>query len=289
MHFTSFSTFSQMFGLHYIQTKLTMKAEEIFERLWVQYAGENPSVAKIHQLFRDSGEEVINDHVAFRTFNDPRVGVDVIARPFLEAGYVQKGAYNFEVKKLRARHYELPNQSESPRVFISELLLEEFSEELQNAIRDHLDSVPEELLGSPDLIFRGTIFDPISYEVYNLLRNESEYAAWLYVYGYRANHFTVSINYLKNFEGIASVNSFLKEQGFLLNSSGGEIKGNPADLLEQSSTLADKVEVSFVEGKQVIPSCYYEFARRYKDSQNHLFSGFVPGSADKIFESTDYR
>ena len=136
-----------------------MKAEEIFERLWVQYAGENPSVAKIHQLFRDAGEEVINDHVAFRTFNDPRVGVDVIARPFLEAGYVQKGAYNFEVKKLIARHYELPNQPESPRVFISELLLEEFSEELQNAIRDHLDSVPEELLSSPDLIFRGTIFD----------------------------------------------------------------------------------------------------------------------------------
>ena len=266
-----------------------MKAEEIFKKLWKQYAGENPSVAKIHQLFLQKGEEVVNDHVAFRTFNDPRVGIEVIARPFLEAGYVQKGDYKFEVKKLRARHYELPGQPKSPRVFISELLLEEFSTELQGTIKAQLDSLPEDLLESPELIFKGRIFDPIAYETYKQLRSESEYAAWLYVYGFRANHFTVSINYLKHFDGIAEVNDFLKQQGYLLNSSGGEIKGNPGELLEQSSTLADKVEVSFKEGKQVIPSCYYEFAKRYKNKEGQLFNGFVPGSADKIFESTDYR
>ena len=266
-----------------------MKAEEIFKKLWIQYSGQNPSVKKIHQLFRDKGEEIVNDHVAFRTFNDPRVGIDVIARPFIEAGYVKKEDYKFEVKKLRASHFELPGMPKSPRVFISELLLEEFSSELQKTIRDHLDAVPAKVFSAPDLIFRGSIFEPISYEVYNRLRLESEYAAWLYVYGYRANHFTVSINYLKNFQEIVAVNSFLKEQDFLLNSSGGEIKGNPTELLEQSSTLADKVEVSFSEGKHVIPSCYYEFARRYKDSQDNLFNGFVPGSADKIFESTNFR
>ena len=114
-------------------------------------------------------------------------------------------------------------------------------------------------------------------------------AAWLYVYGYRANHFTVSINYLNKFEGIEAVNSFLKKNGYVLNSSGGEIKGNPGELLEQSSILADRVEVQFSDGKQVIPACYYEFARRYTDTEGKLFNGFVAGSADKIFESTDYR
>jgi hypothetical protein len=62
--------------------------------------------------------------VAFRTFNDHRVNIDVLAKPFIEAGYEPRGVYIFETKKLKARHYELP---ESPRVFISELLLEEFS------------------------------------------------------------------------------------------------------------------------------------------------------------------
>ena len=263
--------------------------EQIFERLWQQYSSENPSAGKIYNLFQNKGEKVVNDHVAFRTFNDPRVGIEKIARPFKEAGYVPKGEYEFKVKKLKARHYELPGQPEAPRVFISELILEEFSNEIQDIIRTGLDSVAGDLLNSPELIFHGRLFDPVSHGVYERLRSESEYAAWLYVYGYRANHFTVSINYLKNFESIEEVNSFLKENGYTLNSSGGEIKGDPSQLLEQSSTLADRVEVDFADSRYVIPSCYYEFARRYKDDQGKLFSGFVAGSADKIFESTDFR
>ncbi len=266
-----------------------MKAETIFERLWEQYIAENPGAGQIHSLFLNEGERVVNDHVAFRTFDDPRVNIDVLARPFLEAGYVPAGEYHFEMKKLRARHYELPGFPESPRVFISELMLDQFSEELQLTIREQLDAVSKDLLTSPDLIYQGSIFASISHAVYMRLREESEYAAWMYAFGYRANHFTVSINYLKNFEGISEVNSFLKEHGFQLNSSGGEIKGSPEQLLEQSSTLADKVEVEFSDGTHTIPGCYYEFARRYQDANGKLFSAFIAGSADKIFESTDYR
>ena len=266
-----------------------MKTETIFERLWEQYVKENPGAGQVHKLFTDAGERVVNDHVAFRTFDDPRVNIDVLARPFIEAGYQEAGEYYFETKKLRARHYELPGQPESPRVFISELMLDQFSDELQNTIREQLDAVPPEVLESPDLIFQGRIFPSITYEVYSLLREESEYAAWMYAFGYRANHFTVSINYLENFEGIAEVNSFLKENGKQLNNSGGEIKGTPEQLLEQSSTLADQVAVSFSDGTHVIPGCYYEFARRYHDASGKLFSAFIAGSADKIFESTDYR
>lgn len=38
-----------------------------------------------------------------------------------------------------------------------------------------------------------------------------------------------------------------------------------------------------------IPGCYYEFARRFpiwKD-KTYLFQGFIPQSANKIFESTN--
>ena len=266
-----------------------MKASEIFENLWEQYSRENPSAEQISDLFKNSGERVVNDHVAFRTFDDPRVNIDVIARPFIEAGYVPAGMYFFEVKKLRARHYELPGDPESPRVFISELILDEFSENLQRTIRSELDAVPEEHLSSPELIYHGTLFNSTSYDLYCQLREESEYAAWLYAFGYRANHFTISINYLSGFDRIEAVNDFLKENGYPLNSSGGEIKGSPEQLLEQSSTLADRVEVPFTDGVHTIPGCYYEFALRYPGVDGQIFSGFIAGSADKIFESTDFR
>lgn len=266
-----------------------MTAASIFKKLWIQYSTENPSAGKIHELFSKSGRQVINDHVAFRTFNDPRVGIDVLALPFLAAGYEPRGEYLFETKKLRARHYEFPDDPEAPRLFISELLLEEFSTDLQDTVRKGLDQVPEAVFGSSDLILYGRVFNTLSHLVYSRLREESEYAAWLYVFGYRANHFTVSINYLQEFEDIRDVNEFLKEEGFALNNSGGEVKGTPEQLLEQSSTLADRVEVDFLEGTFSVPSCYYEFAKRYKGKDGKLFSGFIAGSADKIFESTDFR
>lgn len=266
-----------------------MKSTEIFKKLWEQYSRENPSAEQISELFRNSGERVVNDHVAFRTFDDPRVNIDVLSRPFLEVGYVPAGEYYFEAKKLRARHYELPGDAESPRVFISELILDEFSEDLRRTIKNQLDAVPGDLLASPELIYHGSLSKSMSYEVYEQLRKESEYAAWLYAFGYRANHFTVSINYLKGFESLEAVNAFLKEHGYVLNSSGGEIKGTPEQLLEQSSTLADRVELTFSDGVHVIPGCYYEFALRYPDKNGRIFSGFIAGSADKIFESTDFR
>mgnify|MGYP001471310139 CR=1 FL=1 len=80
---------------------------------------------------------------------------------------------------------------------------------------------------------------------------------------------------------------FLKSKGFKLNSSGGEVKGTPHVFLEQSSTLANRVEVKFTDGKKEIPSCYFEFAKRYALDSGELYQGFIAKSADKIFESTN--
>jgi len=266
-----------------------MTKDQVFEGLWKQYSGGNPSADKIRELFHSRGDRVVNDHVAFRTLDDPRVGIDVLAKPFLELGYKPAGDYSFSEKKLKARHFELPGQAEAPRVFISELLLEELSDFARTTLVEQVDCLSDSLLQDPELIVAGSVFQPLSFEVYKRLREESEYAAWVYVWGYRANHFTVSVNHLDSFSSLEELNAFLKSEGFPLNSSGGEIKGTAADFLEQSSTLADRVEVDFIEGRHEVPSCYYEFARRYPDRQGILFSGFIAGSADKIFESTDFR
>lgn len=265
-----------------------MELEQIFNRLWKDYSEQNPSATAVRRLFTERGEKVVNDHVAFRTFNNPRMNIDVLARPFVEQGYRAAGEYRFGKKHLYARHFELPGREEEPRIFISELLLEEFSPALQEPVREAIAAADPAVWGEKDLLFRGNVFGLPSYASYESLRKESEYAAWLYVHGFRANHFTVSVNRLDGFGGIEEVNRVLKEQGFVLNASGGEVKGSREACLKQSSTLADIVPVRFSEGTREVPACYYEFAERFPDRSGKLFSGFLADSADKIFESTDF-
>ena len=264
------------------------KAQKIFDRLWADYMSMNPEVKKIHDLFVAEGEIVLNDHIAFRTFNDPKVNIEVFSKPFVEAGYVYKGEYTFEEKHLYARHYEHQTFEDAPRVFISELIIGEFSELLQKTVKRIVNSIPRALLKPNELIFSGKSWEVPSYEVYNMLRDESEYAAWVYIHGYRANHFTINVNALKKYDTLQKVNQFLKDKGFLLNDSAGEIKGTPQELLEQSSTKSGIINVRFKEGEYPVPSCYYEFAKRYPDKDGKLYSGFIAKSADKIFESTNY-
>ena len=261
----------------------------ILETLWQQYAATNPHVQKIYDLFCDHNPTVINDHIALRTINDPRINIDVLAQPFMNEGYFANGDYHFELKKLYAKHYE-QHDSMQPKVFISQLLLEKLSPFAQQTIKACIDKINPELLKQPEkLIMAGNCWGKPSYEVYQKLLIESEYAAWFYVFGFRANHFTVFVNALDQFNEVHEINTFLKQHGFLLNSSGGEIKGTPAELLEQSSTKSGMITVEFVEGKKDIPCCYYEFAKRYKDHSGKLYQGFVASSADKIFESTNVK
>ncbi len=263
-----------------------MKAEELFEKLWNQYADVNVQANQIHCLLRERGEDVVNDHIALRTFGLPGVNIECLSKVFREMGYVEKGSYEFVQKKLRAKHYELDGQ---PRVFISELKVEEFSSFLQSQAKMIVDQIPVELQKSDSFVFSGANWPTISYSIYEKLRQESEYAAWLAVFGYVANHFTISVNDLKTFNGLYELNVFLKDNGFDLNSSGGEIKGGAEVFLAQSSTLASDVRVKFQDSENLIPCCYYEFAERFKMEDGNYFSGFIASSADKIFESTDVQ
>jgi len=266
-----------------------MTATGLFEKLWKDYAAMNPQAGAIHAALEARGERVVNDHVAFRTFDLPRVSVQVLARPFLDAGYRDAGkGYEFPAKRLFARHFEPPVPG-MPKVFISELKTGDFSPSLQEIVRGLVEQVPEALTETEDFLISGTAWKPVSRQVYQDLLKESEYAAWMSAFGFRVNHFTVFFNSLTSFRDLSELNAFIKSLGYGLNASGGEIKGSPAVLLEQSSTLAQPVEVVFDDRKEKIPACYYEFARRYKTADGRLFEGFLPESADKIFESTDFR
>lgn len=276
--------------VHRIINTISMKPtlEELFELFWREYSALTPDAERIHSLLEGRGERFFNDHIAFRTFDLEPIGVESLGAVFLERGYRQTGEYRFEEKHLRARSYA-HSDPHVPHVFISELITGEFSPELQEIVRGIVATVPTELAGTPELFTRRPSWPPISYETYERLLSESSYAGWLAAFGICANHFTVSVNSLKSFDSIQDLNSWLQGQGFVLNQSGGLVKGSPEVLLEQSSTMASMVDRVFAGGERhVIPSCYYEFARRYDDPETgKLYDGFIARSADKIFESTD--
>lgn len=260
--------------------------EALFQHLWDNYRSVTPSADKIHRLLAGTqGNHIVNDHIALRTFNLEKVALDKLAAHFLALGYREGGEYHFEAKKLYARHYEHPDPT-APKVFISELLVDQCSPQLQAIVEDLVAQVPASAVSAEDFLYSGTHWQ-LDYATYQTLLEESEYAAWVAAWGYRANHFTVNINQLAGFDSVAAINDVLKAEGFTVNSAGGEIKGSPEDLLEQSSTMADRAEVQFRDRSAVIPSCFYEFAKRYPTANGELYSGFVAASADRIFESTN--
>ncbi|RHW77954.1 DUF1338 domain-containing protein [Colwellia sp. RSH04] len=265
---------------------MTANVTALFDNIWQQYIEVTPSAKSIQALL-GNGNDVINDHVAYRTFNNEKVGLQTLAKHLIALGYTECGQYDFAAKKLTAKHYEHSDDT-MPKVFISELRVEEFSPQVQQIINTLVEQLPENVSDQENFLYSGKQWQ-VSSDDYQTLLAESEYAAWLAAWGYRANHFTVSINHLEGYETIEDVNNALKAAGYLLNTSGGEVKGNEAVKLEQSSTLADKSKVSFTDKVLEIPSCFYEFAKRYPLANGELYTGFVAASADKIFESTDAK
>ncbi|KAA8598343.1 zinc-binding hydrolase [Vibrio cyclitrophicus] len=262
-----------------------MTPDLLFKSLWDDYIHRLcPSAEKVHHLLKED-EALINDHIALRTFNVAPLGIETLAKPFLELGYKACGDYLFESKKLVAKHYEHPDPNQ-PKVFISELKVEECSSDLQQIVAKLVEQVDVSKLQGHEFLFGGRLWD-LSFADFQVLAKESEYASWLAAHGYGANHFTVSVNQLDAFDEVQAVNDYLSESGFTINASGGQVKGSPEVLLEQSSTMADKVPVSFFEGNEMIPGGFYEFAKRYAMANGELYTGFVAASADKIFESTN--
>lgn len=273
---------------------MNSRSNSIFDSLWSDYVAFNPQAKKIydeilaHEKTVDASVDVlINDHVALRTFDHPKIGITAMAKHFEAIGYKAKGEYVFTEKKLFARHYEHsdPNQ---PKVFISELKTSEFSPYLKEKTSAVVETIVESQVYQPEFLWSGRSWQA-DHATYEQLLKESEYAAWVYAFGFRSNHFTISVNHLKSFDSLETLNSFVKSKGYALNSSGGEVKGTPEQLLVQSSTLAEKAKVPFTEGTREIPACYYEFARRYAAKDGKLYQGFIAASADKIFESTNTR
>lgn len=260
-----------------------MHRTQFFETLWQDFSHIAPQAAAIFARLAGEGERVENDHVAFRTFDGPEVGLETLEPLVLSLGYERLDTYRFGEKHLRAHAYVCAG---APRIFVSELLRDELSDWARQTLARLIAQIPGDFASDPRVFWAGRPWLPLSHADYAQLSDESEYAGWLAALGFRANHFTVSINALAGMRDVESILGFVERSGYRVNEAGGRVKGTPDVLLEQGSTLADRVAVDFSDGSHVIPTCYYEFALRHPDATGKLYEGFVPASADRIFEST---
>lgn len=283
----------------------------VLGRMEEVYLNRNPTAKAILELVRAVvGGQICYDHFAFRTFGVNGHGIDSVAKFFLDFGYVRREELRFPAKKLKAFWFSPPKslQFESgtcvggplPRIFISELLVDQMSPETQEIIRKYTNISGSgyghaTLASALDCL----TWEKPSFNEFQHLANESEYAAWTLVNGYALNHVTISTHRLKsNLRSIENFNRFIEENGFKLNSKGGTLKVSPDGLLLQSSTVADSAPFQFSDGKtESVPCSYIEFAERlvlpeFKDlpendvKEFHRRDGFEVGNADMIFEST---
>ena len=251
---------------------------------WEDFLTENPSADAVYQLLSAQEGIICHDHIALRTFDLQRVCIDTVMTPLVSAGYTCKGEYAFPETHVYARHYE-HNDETVPTIFISQLELESFSAEFQTQVECLLGQIPEALSGQWEL-FSAIRPWKVSYAAYEAMKKESEYAAWVSVFGFRPTHFAVQTNRFTHYRELTRLNTFLKERGFELNSAGGEIQGNPEVFLEQSSIKATQSAIQFPDGTYPVSGTFYEFANRYVMGDGMLFNGFLMGSAQNLFHST---
>ncbi len=254
--------------------------------------------------------DVENDHIAFRTMGVPQLGIRSFEKIFLHCGYQKRDAYSFPGKKLDAFWYS-PPQDHYPRIFISELRVQDLTDEAQAIIRSYTDEVesdPVDLLNldagdQVDEFLHRALWRTPSWTDYCRLSDESEYAAWVIYNRYYLNHFTISVHSLPSpYNTVEKFNEFLELHDVKLNDSGGKAKMSPDGLLIQSSTVAEMVDATFDDGhggteQHAIAGSYVEFAERRvlpefsrlppaEIQRQHRRDGFEAGNADKIFEST---
>lgn len=289
--------------------------DTILDGLMRRYRDRVPDVdgiikAMIRNGIVETVGDIENDHIAFRTMGVPHLGIASLEKVFLHCGYQKMDRYDFTQKKLTA-HWYAPPQPHYPRIFISELRVDELSEEAQRIIRSYTDEVTSDPVdrlnldngNDVDAFLHRALWRTPTWEDYQRLLQESEFAAWVIYNRYYLNHFTVTVHNLpKGYNTVASFNTFLERNGFRLNDSGGKIKISRDGLLLQSSTVAEMVDAFFDDGQgrtitKSIAGSYVEFAERrvlegYESldadevGRAHRRDGFEASNADKIFEST---
>nr|ADN15550.1 conserved hypothetical protein [Gloeothece verrucosa PCC 7822] len=290
---------------------------QLWHRLWVDYR-ERVTYARIYeQMILDAGGKVANDHIAFRSLRltvncdhkSVNLGIPYLANLVEKLGYVVRGEYHFPSSHLYARHYQHPEQDlyDLPKLFISELMVDELPEFIIQQIQKTVDSgtffdleqvsfdgEKEQLLTQLQGVFTRPWAVP-SKSVVEAVNEVSQYGAWVLIHGYGVNHFTGYINRQNTakYPDIESTAKGLADLGVPMKST---IEGSRGSGLRQTATHAVTEMVTLKDDTTgeltQIPwtYAYYEIAQRNiiesEAGKTILFEGFLDAQAKNLFEMT---
>ena len=207
---------------------------EILESLFLVYSKRVPDVNKITTAMIKKGlvnnqNEIVNDHIAFRTMGVKYLGINSFEKIFLKHGYKKMDFYHFDAKKLDAFWYAPPS-NDLPRIFISELKVDNLSIKAQEIIKSYTNTVTNDPVDKIDLNNSLQVSEYLQTPLWRLptkndyesLLFESEYAAWVIYNRYYLNHYTISVHDLPGeYSDLNQFNEFIKALGIKLNKSGG--------------------------------------------------------------------
>lgn len=289
----------------------------IWQDLWQEYLQRVPYARTYVNMITENGGKVANDHIAFRSL---RVNITVnghefnLGIPFLETiiqqlGYQCGGEYFFTDTHLYARHYYHSQQSKLnlPKLFISELIVDELPEHIPTLIHQSIASISPIYLNNYLLLSQSSPPQPTYKNLFirpwqppylshiHTINKISQYGAWVLLHGYAVNHFTAYVNQQNTpkYPDIQTTANGLKKLGVPMKN---EIEGSQIVGLCQTATQAVNEPVTVMDDisnqEITIPwtYAYYEIAERYhipnELGQNQLFDGFLGANAQHLFEMT---
>lgn len=258
---------------------MTSPALQLLDLLWQRYAAHVPYARKFVQL---AAGRFDNDHVAFRSVQRPGSGLELFAPVFERLGWRRAGSYDFPDARLDAIHLSHPDGL--PRIFLSELRASQLSARAQEILSTLPPDEPAPIVdagasaeSAPALLaalaawFCSPGLVPPEAALLELER-ESQYGAWLLLFGREVNHFTASV------DDVEAWARRLAEAGVPMK---GEIEGEPGAGLRQTATRAAPRSVRTDRGDREWPYAYLEIAQRTGG-----FDGFVAQQARQLFEMT---
>jgi hypothetical protein len=89
-------------------------------------------------------------------------------------------------------HFE-HERAELPKIFISELVVSSFDSAFQDEVAAMVGQVSAADVDRFDFCASGRPWK-VTMATYERMRQQSEYGAWIAAFGYRPNHFSVSVN-----------------------------------------------------------------------------------------------
>ncbi|MDF5738912.1 MULTISPECIES: DUF1338 domain-containing protein [unclassified Nostoc] len=295
-------------------------AFHLWKLLWQEYSTRVNHARTYQQMITAAGGTVANDHIAFRSLrllvDSPQgqvnLGIDYLGQLAEALGYVAAGEYNFAQTHLYARHYRHPQQEEFnlPKLFISELIVDELPVNIAQLISKTVSSISDELTlpltflqkdGNIETIAKQLqqVFTrpwlPPQRSVVEEVNQVTQYGAWVLLHGYGVNHFTGYVNSQNTpeYPDIDTTATALANLGVPMKA---EIEGNVACGLRQTATQAVTEMVTVLDdnsGAEIqIPwtYAYYEIAQRYlvqvESGEQILFDAFLGNNAQQLFEMT---